>query len=233
MKFMVALLLAAAVVGCQSQGTNGGGKTSLTSKKDSVSYGIGFNIGRNLHKDSIEVEYDALVAGMRDALADSGKRILSQGAVDSTMMAFQNEMKEKQMNSMQAEAAKNQAEGEAFLAANKTKEGVVTLPDGLQYKVIKDGTGPKPKANQTVSVHYRGMLLNGQEFDSSYKRGEPATFPVGGLIKGWTEALQMMKVGSKWTIWIPSDLAYGERGAGGVIPPNATLVFEMELLAVK
>lgn len=233
MKFMVALLLAAAVVGCQSQGTNGGGKTSLTSKKDSVSYGIGFNIGRNLHKDSIEVEYDALVAGMRDALADSGKRILSQGAVDSTMMAFQNEMKEKQMNSMQAEAAKNQAEGEAFLAANKTKEGVVTLPDGLQYKVIKDGTGPKPKANQTVSVHYRGMLLNGQEFDSSYKRGEPATFPVGGLIKGWTEALQMMKVGSKWTIWIPSDLAYGERGAGGVIPPNATLIFEMELLAVK
>jgi FKBP-type peptidyl-prolyl cis-trans isomerase len=233
MKFMVVLVLAAAVVGCQSQGTNGGGKTSLATKQDTVSYGIGFNIGRNLHKDSIEVDYGALVAGMRDALADSGKRILSEDCVDSTMRAWQNEMREKQMNNMQAEAQKNKTEGEAFLAENKTKEGVVTLPDGLQYKVIKEGTGAKPKANQTVTVHYRGTLLNGQEFDSSYKRGEPATFPVGGLIKGWTEALQMMKVGSKWQVWIPSDLAYGERGAGGVIPPNATLFFEMELLAVK
>ena len=233
MKFIAVVFLFAGVIGCQSQGVNSGSKTTLATKKDSVSYGIGLIFGRNLHKDSIEVAYDALVAGMKDALVDSSKRILSEKACDSTMRAFQNEMTDKQMAASRAQGDKNKAEGEAFLAQNKTQQGVITLPDGLQYKVIKEGTGPKPKASQTVSVNYRGTLLNGNEFDSSYKRGEPATFPCSGLIKGWTEALQLMKVGSKWQLWIPSDLAYGERGAGGVIPPNATLVFEMELLSIK
>jgi FKBP-type peptidyl-prolyl cis-trans isomerase FklB len=123
-------------------------------------------------------------------------------------------------------------EGEAFLAANKTKEGVKTLPDGLQYKILKQGTGVQPTADDTVSVNYRGTLIDGKEFDSSYKRGEPATFPVGGVIKGWTEALQMMPVGSKWELYIPADLAYGDRGAGADIPPGATLIFEVELLSI-
>ncbi len=233
MKFMGVILVVVGVLGCQSQGINQGGKTTLATKKDSVSYGIGYNIGRNLAKDSIEVNYDAVLAGMKDAKVDSAKRMLSEDVIDSCMRVFQKEMMEKQMATMQAQGDKNKSDGAAFLASNKTQPGVVTLPDGLQYKVIKDGTGPKPRADQTVVVHYRGTLLNGQEFDSSYKRGEPATFQVGSLIKGWTEALQMMKVGSKWQLWIPADLAYGERGAGGVIPPNATLVFEMELISVK
>ena len=131
---------------------------------------------------------------------------------------------------MQEAGAANKKEGEAFLAANKGKEGVVTLPSGLQYKILKEGTGPKPTASDTVVCNYRGTLINGTEFDSSYKRGQPATFPVGGVIKGWTEALQLMPVGSKWQLFIPSDLAYGERGAGADIGPESTLIFEVELL---
>jgi FKBP-type peptidyl-prolyl cis-trans isomerase FklB len=127
----------------------------------------------------------------------------------------------------------NKKEGDAFLAANKTKEGVVTLPSGLQYKILQEGTGPKPTASDTVVCNYRGTLLNGTEFDSSYKRGQPATFAVGQVIHGWTEALQLMTVGSKWQLFIPPDLAYGPRGAGNDIGPNATLVFEVELVSIQ
>jgi FKBP-type peptidyl-prolyl cis-trans isomerase FklB len=134
---------------------------------------------------------------------------------------------------MQQAGETNKKEGEAFLAANKTKEGVVTLPSGLQYKVLKAGTGPKPSANDSVVCNYRGTLLDNTEFDSSYKRGQPATFPVGKVIKGWTEALQLMPVGSKWQLFIPSELAYGPRGAGPDIGPNATLIFEVELLSIQ
>jgi len=130
-------------------------------------------------------------------------------------------------------ADKNQKEGEVFLAENKKKKGVITLPSGLQYQVIKEGTGKIPKATDTVTTHYRGTLIDGTEFDSSYKRGEPASFPVNGVIKGWTEALQLMKVGSKWQLFIPSNLAYGPQGAGQAIGPNATLIFEIELLSIK
>ena len=134
---------------------------------------------------------------------------------------------------MQQAAEVNKKEGDAFLAANKTKDGVVTLPSGLQYKILTQGTGPKPTPTDSVVCNYKGTLLNGTEFDSSYKRGQPATFPVGGVIKGWTEALQLMPVGSKWQLFVPSDLAYGQRGPGGGIGPNSTLVFEVELISIK
>ena len=232
MKFIVAVVLAGTLLGCQ--GNKPSGTSSLATHQDSVSYGIGYNVGRNLGRDSIKISFDALTQGMRDAMADSGaKRLLTDTVIDSCMKAFQKEMMEKQENTIRAQGVRNQIEGAAFLAANKAKEGVVVLPSGLQYKVIQDGNGPMPKANQTVTVNYRGSLLDGKEFDSSYKRGEPASFPVTGVIPGWTEALQKMKVGSKWQIWIPSQLAYGERGAGAVIPPNATLAFDVELLSVK
>jgi FKBP-type peptidyl-prolyl cis-trans isomerase FklB len=145
------------------------------------------------------------------------------------MVAFQKEMMAKQSEV----AKKNRAEGEAFLAENKKKEGVKTLPSGLQYKVIKAGTGKKPKSTDTVTVHYRGALINGAEFDSSFKRGQPATFLVSKVIPGWTEALQLMEVGAKWQLFIPSSLAYGEQGAGSDIGPNATLIFEVELVSIQ
>jgi FKBP-type peptidyl-prolyl cis-trans isomerase FklB len=149
------------------------------------------------------------------------------------MMAVQAEYRQQQQERMQQLGAANKTEGETFLAANKAKDGVVTLPSGLQYKILKAGAGPKPAATDTVTVNYRGTLINGTEFDSSYKRGQPATFGVTGVIKGWTEALQLMPVGSKWQLFIPADLAYGERGAGADIAPNATLIFEVELLSIK
>jgi FKBP-type peptidyl-prolyl cis-trans isomerase FklB len=146
---------------------------------------------------------------------------------------MQNEVRKEQQAKMQEASAKNKSEGEAFLSANKSKEGVVTLPDGLQYKILNAGTGPKPVASDSVVCNYRGTLINGTEFDSSYKKGQPVTFPVSGVIKGWTEALQLMPVGSKWQLFIPSSLAYGERGAGADIGPDATLIFEVELLSIQ
>jgi FKBP-type peptidyl-prolyl cis-trans isomerase FklB len=148
------------------------------------------------------------------------------------MTAFQKEMMAKREQAGKEAGAKNKVEGEAFLAENGKKEGVVTLPDGLQYKILKEGDGAKPKATDTVTVHYRGTLISGTEFDSSYKRKEPVSFPVNGVIAGWTEALQLMKVGSKWQLFIPSTLAYGERGAGPDLGPNATLIFEVELISI-
>jgi FKBP-type peptidyl-prolyl cis-trans isomerase FklB len=149
------------------------------------------------------------------------------------MNTFKEEMTKKQEEAMKKAAEKNKKDGAAFLAENKKKEGVVTLPSGLQYKIITQGTGNTPKATDTVTVNYRGSLVDGTEFDSSYKRGQPATFPVNGVIKGWTEALQLMKEGAKWQLFIPSDLAYGEKGAGNVIGPNATLIFDVELISAK
>jgi FKBP-type peptidyl-prolyl cis-trans isomerase FklB len=142
-------------------------------------------------------------------------------------------MMAKQQELAKIVGEKNQKEGEAFLAENKKKEGVITLPSGLQYKVIKAGSGNKPKATDTVSVHYQGTLVNGTEFDSSYRRGQPVSFPVNGVIPGWTEALQLMEAGAKWQIVIPSNLAYGDRGAGPQIGPNATLIFEIELISIQ
>src|SRR3989338_270904 len=157
----------------------------------------------------------------------------SEKEVQETMMAFQNEMKTKQAEHAKVLGGKNKKEGEAFLAENKKKEGVKTTASGLQYKVIKNGNGKKPKATDTVTVHYKGTLIDGTEFDSSYKRGEPTSFPVNQVIAGWTEALQLMNVGSKWQLFIPANLGYGDRGAGPQIGPNAAFIFEVELISLK
>jgi FKBP-type peptidyl-prolyl cis-trans isomerase FklB len=207
--------------------------TALTTTKQKASYAIGMNWGTGLHRQGIDVDSAALVQGMKDALA-GGKTLLTEDEARAALMQLQKEMQEKQQAKAAQEGDANKKEGDAFLAANKTKEGVVTLPSGLQYKILKEGNGPKPTASDSVVCNYKGTLINGTEFDSSYKRGEPATFPVTGVIKGWTEALQLMPVGSKWQLFIPPDLAYGPRGTpGGPIGPNATLIFEVELVSIK
>jgi len=159
--------------------------------------------------------------------------VMTEAEAQTALMQLQAEARKKQEEKMQQTGEANQKEGEAFLAANKSKPGVVTLPSGLQYKILKEGTGPKPVATDSVACNYRGTLINGTEFDSSYKRGEATTFPVNGVIKGWTEALQLMPVGSKWQLFISPDLAYGPRGAGADIGPNATLIFEVELVSIQ
>ncbi|MGE5172664.1 MAG: FKBP-type peptidyl-prolyl cis-trans isomerase [Betaproteobacteria bacterium] len=209
----------------------GGEKAELKTQKDKVSYAIGVDMGNSLKKNSIDVDPELLVKGMRDALSGA-KTLMTEQEVRETLVAFQKEFQAKQQEKMKALAEKNKKEGDAFLAENKKKGGVKTLPSGLQYKVIKEGKGASPKETDTVTVHYRGTLIDGTEFDSSYKRNEPATFQVNGVIKGWTEALQLMKEGAKWQLFIPANLAYGERGAGGVIGPNATLIFEVELIKI-
>jgi FKBP-type peptidyl-prolyl cis-trans isomerase FklB len=207
--------------------------TALTTTKQKASYAIGMNWGTGLHRQGIDVDSAALIQGMKDALG-GGKTLLTEDEARSALMQLQSEMQAKQQAKAAQEGEANKKEGDAFLAANKTKEGVVTLPSGLQYKILTPGTGPKPTASDSVVCNYKGTLINGTEFDSSYKRGEPATFPVTGVIKGWTEALQLMPVGSKWQLFIPSDLAYGPRGTpGGPIGPNATLTFEVELISIK
>ncbi len=230
-KFAVAMVVLG-LIGSQSPGQK---STKLASKQDSVSYSIGVNVGNSLKRDSIGISPEAFLRGVTDASADSGSRLLSETAVQEVLMKFQMEMREKQMVAAKAAGEKHMAEGEKFLAENAKKPGVVTTPSGLQYKVLVEGKGKKPTEKSTVVTHYSGKLLDGTEFDSSYKRGEPATFPVsgGGLIRGWTEGLQLMREGSKYEFYIPANLAYGEAGAGSVIPPNATLIFQVELVAVK
>ncbi len=199
----------------------------LKDQKDKVSYSLGLNIGFNLSRQNVPISPDALVAGIKDAIA--GKPQLNPDQIKEIMAAFEKDMEQKQ----KAAADKNASEGTKFLEENKKKEGVKTTASGLQYKVVKEGTGAQPKESDTVTVNYRGTLLNGTEFDSSYKRGEPATFPVNGVIKGWTEALQLMKVGSKYQLFIPPNLAYGERAVGPDISPNSTLIFDVELMSAK
>src|SRR5438045_1176553 len=199
----------------------------LKELKDKASYAIGLNVGFNFKRQNVDVNQDAFTAGFKDALSGR-KPLMSEQEVRDTMMAFEKDMQQN----LTETAQKNAVEAEKFLAANKTKEGVKTTGSGLQYKVMKEGSGAQPKATDTVTVNYRGTLTDGTEFDSSYKRGQPATFPVSGVIKGWTEALQMMKVGSKYQLFIPPDLGYGANGQRA-IPPNSVLIFEVELMDVK
>jgi FKBP-type peptidyl-prolyl cis-trans isomerase FklB len=204
----------------------------LKNYKDKVSYIIGIDIGKNLKNQSIDIAPDILARGIKDAI--SGKKpLMTEQEVQETTAAFQKEMTAKQTELIKKVGEKNRKEGEAFLAENKQREGVKTLVSGLQYKVIKAGAGKKPKLTDTVVTQYRGTLIDGTEFDSSYRRGKPATFPVNGVIPGWVEALQLMEEGSKWQLFIPPNLAYGERGAGRDIPPNSTLIFEIELISIQ
>ena len=204
---------------------------ALTTQKEKFSYALGMKMGANLHKQSVPVDAAIFSRGLRDGLA-GGKTLLTDEEAQAAITVVQKEFQQKQQEKMQQASELNKKEGQDFLAANKGKPGVVTLPSGLQYKVEKEGTGPKPTASDSVVCNYRGTLIDGKEFDSSYKRGQPATFPVNGVIKGWTEALQLMSAGSKWQLFVPSDLAYGDRGAGADIGPGATLIFEVELLSI-
>src|SRR5215471_1593825 len=198
----------------------------LKDQKDKFSYAVGLNIGMNLKRQNVDVNPDLVLAGMKDGIA--GKPQMTMDQIKETMTAFEKDMQQKQTEA----GKKNAADADKFLAENKTKEGVKTTASGLQYKVLKEGSGATPKASDTVTVNYRGTLTDGTEFDSSYKRNEPATFPLAGVIKGWTEALQLMKVGSKYQLFIPPGLAYGPQGQRG-IPANSLLIFEVELMDTK
>jgi len=193
---------------------------------------IGTKVGGSLKQQAVDVDPSLVSQGLKDAMAGSKTR-LTQEEAQTVLKEVQAEVGKQRQEKMAAAAAKNKTEGDGFLAANKGKEGVVTLASGLQYKILTAGTGPKPAATDTVVCNYRGTLIDGKEFDSSYKRGQPATFGVSQVIKGWTEALQLMPVGSKWQLFIPSSLAYGERGAGADIGPDSTLIFEVELLSIQ
>lgn len=216
----LACIFAATAVGAET--------SALSTEKQKFSYTIGFQIAQNIKNRGLDIDAKALAQAIEDVLGGKQPQ-LSMADMQAAMAAFQR----KQLEARAAIAAKNQQAGEAYLASNKKKEGVVALPSGLQYKVMQKGSGKKPTAKDTVLVHYRGTLLNGEEFDSSYTRGQPATLEVGGVIEGWKQALELMPVGSKWQVVIPPDLAYGARGAGDSIGPNETLIFEIELVDIK
>ena len=204
----------------------------LSTTAGQASYAIGMNIGNSIKNDGLEVNLQALIAGIADAMAGN-KSKLTDAQAQAAVQEFVTAMQARQAERMKSAGDKNKRDGEAFLATNKQKQGVVTLPSGLQYMVIKAGNGKQPKLTDTVTTHYHGTLIDGTVFDSSVARGEPATFSVGGVIRGWTEALQLMKVGDKWRLFVPSELAYGPRSPSPEIGPNSVLVFDVELLNIE
>ncbi len=204
---------------------------ALKNDQEKLGYAIGMNIGLGMKQKNVNADLDQIVAGLKASYTGE-ETLLSQDEMGQILTAYQQEMQMQQMAEAAAAAEENAKQAESFLTENGKKDGVTTLASGLQYKVVAEGSGASPKPESTVEVHYKGTLIDGTEFDSSYKRGEPASFPVGGVIPGWTEALQLMKEGAKWELAIPPALAYGERGAPPVIPPNSALVFEVELLKV-
>ena len=209
-----------------------GAAPALKTDQDKVSYMIGHQIGGNFKRDGLDVDLNMVMNGLKDGLSGE-KSPLSPEDSQKLMTDLQKSLQAKAEAKRKADGDKNTAAGKTFLAENGKKDGVKTLPSGLQYKVITEGKGDSPKATDTVSTNYKGTLIDGTEFDSSYKRGQPAKFPVNRVIPGWTEALQLMKEGDKWKLTIPPNLAYGERGAGAAIPPNSTLIFEVELISVN
>ena len=206
-------------------------KLELKDQKDKESYSLGYQFGQNLKTQGVDINIDVYTSGIKDALGGKEPK-MSREEIRATITGLQQRLQAARQKELKEMAAKNVEEGKKFLAENQKKGGIKTLPSGLQYKIIAEGSGKMPKAEDTVTVNYKGTLIDGTEFDSSYKRGEPATFKVNGVIKGWTEALQLMKEGSKWQLFIPSELGYGERGQGR-IPPNSTLIFEVELISIK
>jgi FKBP-type peptidyl-prolyl cis-trans isomerase FklB len=233
MKFRLVIVFALVCFGVSACQQGEVKKSDLKTQKDSVSYAIGIDVGRSLKKSEIEVELAVLLQGLKDAIEKDSLYLLSDADMKNCMMSLQSVMMKKQTEKMKVEGDKNKKEGDMFLEKNKNEQGVITLPSGLQYKVLQSGNGAHPKESDKVKCHYKGSLIDGKEFDSSFKRGEPATFPVNGVIKGWTEALQLMKIGDKWQLFIPYNLAYGEQGRPPQIPPSATLIFEVELLSIE
>jgi UDP-GlcNAc:undecaprenyl-phosphate/decaprenyl-phosphate GlcNAc-1-phosphate transferase len=224
MAFLGVLILVAPVTAEEPQ--------VFKSEKEKMSYGIGVQVMRNFKQQGLEVDIALVIKGMRDALS-GGKLLMTDEELRKTMISVQNELRLKQKQTRRMAVVDNNKEGDTFLAENKKKEGVVALPSGLQYKILKAGDGGRPTDADTVECHYQGTLINGSVFDSSDLGGQPAILEVKGLIPGWREALKLMPVGSKWQLFIPPQLAYGDRGEGGIIGPNSTLIFEVELLAIK
>ena len=206
-------------------------KPEFKNDREKHSYSVGASWGNSLKQQEVDLDLEMVMQGLREAFA--GNCALTDEEVRASMAALNKEIRGKQEEKRKQQGEKNKQEAEKFLAENKAKEGVVTLPSGLQYKILSEGNGESPKPADTATVNYRGTLIDGTEFDSSYKRGQPSTFSVTGVIKGWTEALELMKPGAKWQLFIPSDLAYGERGSGQLIGPNAALIFEVELVSFK
>ncbi len=228
-----ALLLAAPALAAGAAQT-AAPASPLGSPKAEAGYAVGFNVGSQMHAAGLtqDADADALVRGLRDGLSGQPS-LLNEAQIRAAMVRLQASLNERHQAMAAQAGAENRAKGAAFLKANAARRGVVSMPDGLQYEVLKVGSGPRPKASDTVVVNYKGTLIDGTEFDSSFGRGQPAEFPVGQVIRGWTEALQMMPVGSKWRIVLPAELAYGDKGAGPKIGPGAVLVFEVELLSIK
>ena len=224
---LMSLMIILGLLGCNTPQR----KSSLAEGKEKTSYALGLNIGSSLKQLDADIDLDILFQAMRDTMESRGV-LMNQTEFRKVLTAFQNEVRLSRNKKRQEKATENLKKSEEFLAKNKEKEGVITTASGLQYKIIKQGNGPKPKATDKVKVNYRGTTIDGKEFDSSYKRGKPATFGIKGVIKGWTEALQLMNVGSKYELYIPADLAYGANGSGPNIGPNEALIFEVELLDI-
>ena len=205
---------------------------ALDSLEKRASYALGLNMAQSMKAQAVPIDIELLIEGLKDAFTGAETRLTDQ-EVQQTLQEFQQMMMQRQQETRAAQGAENQQAAEAFFAENGAKEGVVTTESGLQYMVMQEGDGPKPSATDRVTVHYEGTLLDGTKFDSSYDRGQPATFPVNGVIQGWQEAVPLMSVGSKYKLWIPADLAYGANGQGPIIGPNAALVFEVELLSIE
>jgi FKBP-type peptidyl-prolyl cis-trans isomerase FklB len=231
-KLFTVMFLLLFAFGCAVEEAKVAPELKLDTPKNRISYTIGVNIGKDFKTQKMDVDADVLLLGLKDGMGDKELRLTDE-EMTSEIETFQKEMQAKMAAEMEALVAKNKVEGDAFLAENAKKEGVVVTESGLQYKILEPGEGDSPQLADVVTVNYRGSLIDGTQFDSSFDRGQPATFPVGGVIAGWTEALQLMKPGAKWQLVIPADLAYGERGAGQVIGPNATLLFDVDLISVE
>jgi len=232
LRLFAVMIMLTYLAGCAPEEASSASELKLDTPKNRISYTIGVNIGQDFKSQNMDVDPDLLLMGLKDTL--SGKELqLTEEEMVQEIQNFQQEMQAKMAAEMEEKAAENKASGEAFLAENAKQEGVVVTESGLQYKIIEPGQGDSPGPADVATVHYRGTLIDGTQFDSSYDRGQPASFPVGGVIAGWSEALQLMKPGAKWQLSIPAELAYGERGAGQDIGPNSTLLFDVELISVE